>query len=434
MHPSGDAHVLLTVLGIKAQEAEYALGERRFRAKLAPIALYELLTPEERPSVVLALCTPQADAQTWPILEAELAGRVSLEKVQVSDGATQGDMEAFLRAIVEAASKFQGAKLTVDVTHGFRHFSFLMYVAALYLAALKTVRIHRAVYGLLQQTEGPSPFLDLAPLLEFPLWVHAIQVLGETGSAVPIANLMESRCSPKSEEAQAIVAGLHEVSHAYTSGLPLELGFAAHTLQAREAAIARLLEQDCRLPLAGALTQQLLDPLRRFALAPGPNSRNPKRGLNLDEAELRRQARLVDELLERGNLAVALGLMLEWILSWLILRSDDAHLREHWLNYHAARKQIVEAIEGSETSSDEAPAQVRKASDVPAQLKQRIRLVLQEEAIPWKKLKELRNTYHHHGMREENLSLGDAKTREQLQEVRTSWKKLRSELDSESAG
>ena len=51
-------HVLLTVLGLDPKVATYDLGGEQAESRLAPVALYELLSEEDRPHRVLALCTP----------------------------------------------------------------------------------------------------------------------------------------------------------------------------------------------------------------------------------------------------------------------------------------------------------------------------------------------------------------------------------------
>jgi len=137
-----------------------------------------------RPNRVLALCTPEAKQDSWPLLEQALSDEYRVESVDVHGGDTQEDINAFL-AMVTAVIP-EKAELTVDVTHGFRHFSFLTYIAVLYLAALLGVRVRGSYYGMLKR-DAPSPFLDLRPLLELPRWVHALDVLRETGSALPMA-------------------------------------------------------------------------------------------------------------------------------------------------------------------------------------------------------------------------------------------------------
>ncbi len=93
--------------------------------------------------------------------------------------------------------------LTVDVTHGYRHFSFLTYIGVLYLAALRGVRVRGAYYGLLR-SDAPSPFLDLRPLLALPRWIHALEVVRETGSTLPLAEALDGGAQDRSATARDI--------------------------------------------------------------------------------------------------------------------------------------------------------------------------------------------------------------------------------------
>ena len=184
-------HLLLTVLGTKPRMARYSLAGQETEATLAPIALLDLLRPTERPNRVMALCTSQAKKESWPILEEALRNRYQLELVEVSAGDAQEDVSTYLTQVSSAV--VGTIDLTVDVTHGYRHFSFLTYIAVLYLAALREVRIRGAYYGLLR--DGLSPFLDLRPLLELPRWLHALEVLRDTGSTLPMAKAIGSPTS-----------------------------------------------------------------------------------------------------------------------------------------------------------------------------------------------------------------------------------------------
>ena len=144
-HPARE-HVLLTVLGLAPQSARYVLRDREAEARLAPVALLDLLPPADRPGRVVAFCTPEATEQSWPRLEAALRDRCQVERIDVSGGMTQDGVDTFLARVSNAIPDSRDIDLTVDVTHGPRHFSFLTYIAVLYLAALRDVRVRGAAY------------------------------------------------------------------------------------------------------------------------------------------------------------------------------------------------------------------------------------------------------------------------------------------------
>ena len=314
--------------------------------------------------------------------------------------------------------------LTVDVTHGYRHFSFLTYVAVLYLAALRGVQVRRAYYGLLRASVPPStgklpnasgtqpvapdplsPFLDLRPLLELPRWLHALETLRETGSTVPLADAL--RAGPQSQSTRKVSDELSRLSEAYLSGLPLELGREADRFRSQSLKpLRRLLRDDHRLPLAGELVDRIEEMIAPVAMAPVSGG-VWKRGVALSADELGRQARVIDDLLRRGNVATALGLMNEWTVSWAVWRLDPDC---DWLDYGKVRRRA-----GNLLGAVAAVADDRDLRDV---------LTDEQRALGnfWRELCDLRNAYAHHGMRPQ-VVVGGPKVAGQLERIRGFWER-----------
>ena len=376
-------HLLLTVLGTNPRSARYAFGDREAEEPLAAVALFELLPEEDRPDRVLALCTPEAEQDSLPLLAGALGDQFPVEALQVPAGDAQEHVDVFLEKVVGAID--HGAELTVDVTHGFRHFSFLTYIAVLYLVALRGVTIRGAYYGLLNPP-GLSRFLDLRPLLELPRWVYALEVLRDTGSALPIArNLVE--CSDR-QPARDNARDLEHLSEAFLSGLPLELGWQArNVLDHRCKPLRRLLRDDHRLPLAGELVGHLAETLGRAAFPESVLGDGWKRQIRLSRSELERQAGIIDDLIDRGDFATALRLMREWLVSWAVYQQapDD-----DWLS-----RDVRQRAEGLLHA-------IRAIGD-----DRELRGVLTEDqrrlGAFWNELAEVRNAYAHHGMRGDDL-------------------------------
>ena len=421
-------HLLLTVLGTNPRAARYGLGARELEAPLAPVALLELLPPEDRPNRVLAICTSQAAKDGWPQLEQALRGRCRVECVDVPDGDAQNDVNEYLKRVTDAVP--DDVDLTVDVTHGYRHFSFLTYVAVLYLAALREVRVRGAYYGLLrpanpsapQQDESQSepsppvvarasPFLDLRPLLELPRWLHALETLRETGSTVPLANALRAGPSPQTV-VKKVSGDLSRLAEAYLSALPLELGhqadlFREHSIKP----LRKLLRDGHDLPQAGELGDHIADLVEPFALSNPVSGSGWKRKVALSEAELQRQAGIIDDLWAHGNVAAALGLMNEWTVSWVVWRRGRAH---DWLDFSTARRgagNFLDAVAavGSDADTDFRDALTEEQREIGAF---------------WAELRELRNAYAHHGMRPQ-VVVGDQKVAKQRERVRDFWARLR---------
>ena len=410
---------MLTVLGLGPQAARYILQDSKpVAARLAPVALFDLLPEDDRPDRILALCTREAQKESWPLLEKELGERCELKPIEIPGGTEQSDIDAFLRAVTEAFSKTgdvprgfyrrdgvgavpENLDLTVDVTHGYRHFSFLTYVSVLYLAALRRIRVRGAYYGLLNR-DGPSPFLDLRPLLELPRWVHALEVLGETGSAMPLSKLI--RDGSTCQLVKRIAEDLSGLSEAYLSGLPLELGRQTQKAKQHKKPLKRLLEE-LGLPLAKELCEQFNERIDPFALHEQVKKQGWKKKISLSEDELKRQARVIDNLMSYGHTATALGLMNEWTVSWAIWRQWP---QADWLDYHETRSRAANLLSSIQT--------LRDVTYLPDILTDEQRQLGQF----WQTLKELRNGYNHHGMRPQPL-VDDSKVTGQINCIREYW-------------
>ena len=394
--------VLLTVLGTQPRPALYSLGDRQTKARLAPVALFGLLPEAERPDRVFALCTPQAKRDSWPLLRQALQDRSEVAAVDVPAGSDQGDVDSFLARLSAAVP--EKVDLTVDVTHGFRHFSFLTYIGVLYLAALRRVRVRGAYYGLLEKS-GPSPFLDLRPLLELPRWLHALKTLRDTGSTRSMAEILLEHS--KSQLARTIATELARFSEGYLSGLPLEAGRQAHLIrEQRIKPLKKLLKKDHHLPLSEKLVEQLDGILQPFSLREPASGGGWKSRTALSRAELERQARLIDDLLRRGSTPTALGLMNEWTISWAALTTGD---EKKWLDRKVRQraKGLLHAIKAIGADPELAPV-----------------LTAEQRSLGkfWGHLCDLRNAYAHHGMRGQ-VVVGDKGTDGQLKKTRGFWKK-----------
>jgi CRISPR-associated DxTHG motif protein len=154
--------VLLTILGVAPKPAEYALFDQRHEARLAPVALFHLLPAHERPDVVAALCTKKARAATFPELESLLSSaNVTVRYVPLPMIGEDQDVGGFLTAMVSACEDYPDATLMVDVTHGFRHLSFLMYIGALYLSALGKSRLTESTMPCSTNHRGQARFSTL---------------------------------------------------------------------------------------------------------------------------------------------------------------------------------------------------------------------------------------------------------------------------------
>jgi len=402
--------LLVTVLGTNSKPARYTLDGRSVEATLAPLALVRLLPEDRRPSRIVALCTAEAKAQSWRLLEQALVGSgIDVKVVEI--GVDPTDVTSFLR-IVTTAIPAEGAPdgLMIDATHGFRHYAVLTYLAIQYVSVLRGIELRNAFYGLWRPLEeGPSPFLDLRALLVLPEWIHALRVFGDAGDASRLGRLIES---DGDQAARAMARELRQISEAREAGLPLELGqTSASFREARKRPFKRALGAQGAL-LGDELWQRLEEPLRRFGFDAQNQSQGWKKQVTLNLDELKRQAALVDDLLDRGSIAVALGLMNEWTVSRTILQMGK---QGSWLDYHSARRAAAAALG--------ALGELARDQDLGKGLTEGQRGL----GRFWHDLSHLRNAFHHHGMRPQVLvGAGADDARSKLDAVRDSPSRSRS--------
>jgi hypothetical protein len=424
-------HILLTALGARFGNANdliaYQLNPDGPTAQepLAPLALLRLLPENIRPNCVLALCTQGAKDTTWPTFSSGVQRILNVEaqRLDVPDGKTADE----IRQIVEtAAEQFpEGTELTLDVTQGLRHFPFVAYALALYLTSLRGIRLRGAYYGMLEgftrDSQEPRPIVDLRTLLELPEWFHAVRVFRERGSTGPLAGLMRGRLGESSRDAEvdAVVTSLEKTSFAYEAGLPVELAYAAEQVVAAFAKglpttattqiplanqVSQLMTDSCHVFRSKAVVQEMLDEKHDVKW---------KSRIAVDDDELERQAKLIDLYLSRSQLPLALGLMREWVVSYVLLRCNQG---EKWLDnkLRGGTRLVAERRLGAlKTFQQNKPD--RDASGVVLDKEQK------SWALFWQRLTDIRNELHHHGMQPKVVDFNSTN----LQQVKEFWSKLK---------
>ena len=398
MNVSPPEHVLLTALGIQPVSARYVLDGQETEARLAPAALYELLPEERRPHRIVALCTEQAEQQALPLLRAALEPRCPVESVRVPADSSK-PAQAIDECLATLANSVpDDVDLTVDVTHGFRHMPFLIYVGTLYLTALRRVRLRGAYYGMLRKLPELSPFFDLRPLVQLPQWFHALRVLAATGNASAMAELV---ADSEGKDAAEVGAALRTLSETYGWGLPVEHGYLARRFLTEHIEPMRGVLHTERLPLADDLVRDLVDVLRGQQLRQDVSGEGWKRKVTLDRAELERQAHLIDGYLARRDYRNAIGLMREWLVLWATWRMG---IHARWLD-----------------SSERRPAE-RRLHEIRRRAEWNEPLDPSQAVIArtWR-VTTLRNHYAHHGLDQRVGHSAEDEIRRQLDEIVATW-------------
>ncbi len=410
-------HVLVTILGLLQRERddpkkiiryEYGLCGKTHEAPMAPIALFHLLRSQQRvPTRVLALCTAKARKETYPVLEEALVGECEVLPVAIPSGEEPEDIGLFLD-IFGCSAPDKGI-LTLETTHGFRHYALFVLLGALYIDALRPdLDLQNIYYALLKGQGQISPYIDLRELLDFSQWIYAANTFRDTGSALPMAKLIK-KVAHQSETAH-MTRNLEKLTLAISDALPLELGMEATIFKRQNHKhLYKLIKKS--LPsskLSGELRDRVKEQLELFELAWPAGKEPAKMEIALDPVELERQARLIDCLYEEyGSHAAAFGLMREWVVSWAMLQLGPSD--SGWLDKGGARQKAENAL-GLLGKLDELHNE-GKSELCLSEAQTRLARFWRDQLGP------TRNLTHHHGMNLSNAfgNNGEERTRKAWQ-------------------
>lgn len=410
--------ILLTALGTNPRPTTYSLDGQQTTGEHAPLALIKLLDEEHRPGRIITLLTPEARKSTWPNFSEACKKLVSqVEHLDIPDGNSIEEIQELLQIMAKAIP--EKCELMLDLTHGFRHVPFVLYALALYLSSFRGVVITSAWYG---KTEGipkddPKPLIRIDSLLELPKWLYAVRLFQDTGATRALSQRFGTleAALPKGRErgpARNAMKALTGFSLAYEEGMPLELGLEAAKLHRtmQNHPLGEL--PGINLPLAddlGAHIKEAVTPWRFTQpekLAQGNTiGKWKKEGLTLNSDELRRQARLVDAYLGRGQYAQALRLMREWVVSLGALHRKSAG---EWLG-RKARTSIERELGAIEIVERESRVALTDEQHQWAQF--------------WQVLGNLRNGIAHVGMKEDVALV--APDDSNLRKVQTFWNDIK---------
>ena len=124
------------------------------------------------------------------------------------------------------------------------------------------------------------------------------------------------------------------------------------------------------------------------------------------QTELTRQADLIEQYFTRNQFPLAIGLLREWVVSWVLQRQGNS---ARWW------------------SRDERIRAERQLGALSAALASELKNTLSEEqrgwAEFWQSLSEVRNTLHHHGMRKQALESAPPT----VEQLRRFWSRLKAD-------
>lgn len=412
----------------------------------SPLALMRLLPPEKRPLRILVLCSERILKEQFNCFREEIqrenqflegqdkAGLISVEALLIPDGFTTAELWQSIQVILKSVPV--GCGLTIDLTHGYRSIPFLTFMAALYLRTLKNVQIEGVYYGMLEPNKGEnqsissSALIDMSVLMNMIEWFYAAKIFSETGQAkyisellapfgIPPADLKGLACSPYSK-VKKLQEAFQSMGSAYLQALPLETGLESSVL-------LKQLEEELPEHLSSSipLPDELFGNIKKFILpfALDNHRRNKdKRGLMLNEQELKRQALMIDCYIEQGYVNHSIGLMREWMVSaamYQIQKHNDFDLLEGnvWLAYSAQTNKIDRKTVESNFGKLQQTVRNHK-DDTPLTNGQKW---LAEQ---WNFLTSERNHLHHHGLNKDYSLLNSVK----LTEIQQRWNQIKESL------
>ncbi|MFA6808275.1 MAG: TM1812 family CRISPR-associated protein [Eubacteriales bacterium] len=438
--------VLITSLSVYPKMTHYKLNEKDFETNQAPLALMQLLPEEKCPQRILVLCSERILNEQFDSFREEIQknyraqvvqdedGSIQVEDLSIPDGVTTEELWQSIQVILKSVPV--GCKLTIDLTHGYRSFQFLMFMAALYLRTLKNVQIEGVYYGMLEVSKGESQsisnsvLVDMSVLINMIEWFYAAKIFSETGQAkyisellapfgIPPVGIKGPACSPYSQ-VQKLQKAFMNMGAAYLQALPLEAGVESTML-------LKLLEErlpqhlSANIPLPEELFGKVKEFIEPFAMDNAKRNKD-KSSITLNEEELKRQALMIDKYIEQGYVNHSIGLMREWMVSaamFQINKRNNYDLLEGnvWLSYKEKNGRV-----GRETVEYNF-GELQKLVQSP----EGSRLLTQGQkwlVVQWQFLTSKRNQLHHHGLKEGYYLLDSRK----LLEIKQRWDTIKASL------
>ncbi|WP_028566874.1 TM1812 family CRISPR-associated protein [Salisaeta longa] len=201
---------------------------------------------------------------------------VALQDLTIPAGNNEDEWWAMFETIVDAIPS--DARLTIDVTHGFRSQPLIALAIAVYLEAATHVTVERIVYGSFRGAHKDAPILDLTPFLDLIEWSVAARQFLRDGSAAQLARLLKEAqaqahktdADVKPEHAQRTGNQLDGLTSAFAVVRPAEI--AQERASALHAALEDLQDDVARIkalrPLSFLLTriQERVAPMQAASL------------------------------------------------------------------------------------------------------------------------------------------------------------------------
>jgi len=161
----------------------------------------ELLEASERQAV-----TENLLARSKPLVDQALGIPCDLRLIDY--GRDEQEQIAILAAIAKAVGR---ERVTLDLTHGFRHLAALGLLSAFFLERVARLQVDGLYYGALDMTEnGLTPVVCLGGLLQVQRWIDALSRFDQDGDYSVFTPLLQADAVPEDKARCLTEAAFHE--------------------------------------------------------------------------------------------------------------------------------------------------------------------------------------------------------------------------------
>lgn len=429
---SGSRTTLVCTLGTgKYQDTIYSLDGQDCKCKFSPISVGRLVAGDAGLKVV-ALTTEESEQAHGAEFESEVRAQGwQYQPVRIPKGQNEAELWEIFEGLEAVLSR--GQDVILDPTHSLRSTGIVLIAALNYYRValgLRSIRVFYGAYdvGQLDPESGirRAPLFDLTPAIALAEWTYGLQVLREYQIATPLATQLEQvqisarragRQQPPSN-LQSVAKLLRQLDPMLRYALPLEIGIQAGKL------VDKAQDADAEIEALPPMRTPWAE-LKR--LLQGLQLKEPrKQDVHLDEAELDRQARIIDRYLGGGNVWAAYALLREWMVSVVLLHNGQA---ASWLDYNA-RDAAEAQLNGAAKAAEKAGRARRMGEPVPE--------FTDDEKLPkelvdlWSTFRKLRNDYAHAGMNTQDMSMEPEKMRANLNKYQSAFSSLRRVLRADN--
>jgi len=287
---------IITFLGVRPIETKYEYDGRTYTGRVFPEALRQFVPYDE----MLVFVTPEAQASTWPVLDA--LGDKRIRRIPIDKGQSVQEMWKWFDKILDRVADHD--TVIFDITHGLRSIPFLVFVFAAFLKAARNVTIKAIYYGAYElgnPNEGkPAPVIDLSDFVAMFDWLTATEQFTQTGNARNLSILLNPQHAKEGVLAEAANT-LNTISQAARLCQPFTLMQEAGKL---EQALNRA-QQELKViaPPFNVLKKQVVDAFGQF-----------QDDGNDTAKMLQTEFKLVEWYYQKGQIIQAITLAREWLI------------------------------------------------------------------------------------------------------------------------